>query len=124
MYSINNVTFTPIDANTVQIQTPSSQWTVTTEKARQIYWRIYRSQQVLLRHPLQDGTEVNDNNECPQHNMPLVKEYRFGRCDAMIYKFRCGCCNVSDGFGGLQYYTSYKAASGRANMIKAQASAW
>lgn len=121
MYSINNLTFTPAaDADKVQIESPSSKWTVTTEKARE----IYRQQQVLLRHPLQDGSKSNDSNECPQHNMPLMSEYRFGMCDAMVYKFKCGCCSVSDGFGGLTYYSSYKAASGRANMVKAKMATW
>ena len=119
MYSINNVTFNPISDSKVEIITSESKWTLTVEKARE----FYRAQQILLKYPLENGVEVDDTNACPQHNLPISKEYSFGREDAFVFKYKCGCCVATDNWTH-KYYRSYREASGEASILKAKASVW
>lgn len=121
MYQINNVTYIP-DGEKVTIRLIDSQWETTIEKAR----NHYRYQQNLLKNPLQNGDVTDKTDRCPQHNLPLKKEYCFGALDAWVYTFKgCKCAVCDTGFGGHRtYHPTYEQAQSKATLRKALNAVW
>lgn len=112
IHSINNLKF-EVNGDTTKIsyEIEPTSWTVTTEKARE----IWANEVKLVKNPLQDGAEVKDINRCSQHNTPQKKQYSFGVNDATVTTFK-GCnCAVTVGFmNDTNYFTSYEKAQSQA----------
>lgn len=69
-----------------------------------------------------DSMKGCNGDTCPNHGAEEVKEYTFGKFDAVVIKWACGCCAsyVGDSLDDDgAYHTSYPNAAGRAKMFAA-----
>ena len=61
-------------------------------------------------------------DECPRHDADIKAEYTFGRQDATVLVYTCGCCVAykDDGFLGGRLFDTYGEAEGYARLAKMQ----
>lgn len=72
---------------------------------------------------MRDGQRIDgwaEIESCPEHGADCVAEYEFGRRDATVAKFACGCCVISCDDGTAVYCTGYGAAEARSLCIVAK----